>query len=77
MTIKAPTAIDLMASIQKIRGGPGAMALAAWGMWAGVQAKQFHEPMIVCATSICLIAASLGVTLLTITVCRSVFAKQT
>ena len=53
------------------------MALAAWGMWAGGQAKQFHEPMIVCATSICLIAASLGVILLAFTVCRSVLAKPT
>jgi len=77
MSSKSPTAIDLIASVQQVRGGTGALALAAWGMWAGGQAKQFHEPMIVCATSICLIAASLGVTLLAFTVCRSVFAKQT
>lgn len=76
MSSKARTDIDLIALVQKTKGGPGALALAAWGMWAGGQARQFHEPMIVCATSICLIAASLGVILLTVTVFRSVFSKQ-
>jgi hypothetical protein len=70
-----PVSFDFVAALQSVKGGMGATSLAAWGVWAGPQAKQFQEPLTIWASGVCLAAMVLGISLLTIAVGRTIFAR--
>ena len=64
---------DLVAAVQSVKGGTGALALSGWGVWAGPQAKEFLPDFAPWASGVCLVAMVIGVVLLAIAVGKSIF----
>lgn len=75
MAGEAP-AFDLVAAVQNVKGGTGALALAGWGVWAGPQAKDFAPVLATYASGVCLAAMVIGVGFLTIAIGKTIFGPS-